>query len=85
MRTPHAVLAARSASSPAFNTNNTGGLAVLAGGLTGLAVATVEGYFECAAIGPYVREHGVGPAAVGLAPGLSPSGAPALALLLRFN
>lgn len=62
-----------------------GGLAVLAGGLTGLAVAMIEGYVECAQVGPFVRQHGPGPAAVGLAPSLSPSGAPALALVVRFN
>lgn len=53
--------------------------------LTGVALATLEAWYECGEIGTHVREHGVGPALVSLEPGRSPSGAPALALVARFR
>jgi hypothetical protein len=58
---------------------------VFLAGLTGLTVACVEGYVECSEVGPFVREHGPGPGRVGLGPAVSPSGAPVLALRLRFK
>ena len=62
-----------------------GGLAVASAALTGLVLATLEAYFECDGIGTYVRQHGAGPAAVGLVPAMSPGGAPGLALVTRFR
>lgn len=61
-----------------------GSVAVASAALTGLVLATFEAYLECDGIGPYVRRHGAGPSALRLAPAMSPSGAPGLALLIRF-
>jgi hypothetical protein len=57
---------------------------VVLSGLTGVTLATLEAWYECQEIGGYVRAHGVGPGRMTLAPGLSPAGAPALAVVTRF-
>jgi hypothetical protein len=61
-----------------------GAVAVASAALTGLVLATFEAYLECDGIETHVRRHGPGTGGVGLVPAQSPSGAPGLALLIRF-
>jgi hypothetical protein len=66
-------------------TSEFGALVVATAGLTGLVVATFEAYGECDGIARYVRKHGPGRAGLSLAPVSTPSGAPGLALVARFD
>jgi hypothetical protein len=71
-------------SSQTTRESEAGAVAVASAALTGLVLATFEAYLECDGIGTYVRRHGAGPSALRLAPGLSPSGAPGLALVIQL-
>jgi hypothetical protein len=71
-------------SSKSTRESDTAGLVVASAALTGVVLATFEAYFECDAIGAYVRRNGTGPSALRLTPAASPSGAPGLALVIGF-
>ena len=61
------------------------GVALASAGLTGVVVATLEAYYESAAIEHYVRQHGPGGRKFSLVPTATRTGAPGLALVTHFD